>query len=307
MDAVRRSCCAALMGAALPLRAEVPLHIGVTAVILADQSAFLARWSHDLGRHCGRPVRFVVREEYQPVMDMLLRRELDAAWVCGFPYVRHAQALQLLAVPVYEGAPQYRSYLIRARGTDAVNGWRDLRGRVLAMSDPLSNSGWLVAQHALREAGVAPGELRRGFFAHGHRHVAEAVAVGLADAGAIDGYVWDTMSKLGLAAARDTEVVWRSPPYGFPPLVAPAGPLSSGLRQLCARLLAMQHDDEGRALLEALNLDGFVVADADLYEPIRALAAKVPGSGVALGRPHEGRVASSPPAVPLGGSHRIPR
>lgn len=280
MDAVRRSCCAALLGAAWPVRADASLRIGVTAVILADQSAFLARWARDLERHAGQPVRFVVRDEYRPVMDLLLGGELDAAWICGYPFVQHASALQLLAVPVYQGAPLYRAYLIRARGDAAVRGWGDLRGRVLAMSDPLSNSGWLVAQHALREAGVAPDALRRGFFAHGHRHVCEAVAVGLADAGAIDGYVWDTMLKLGMTAARDTEVVWRSPLYGFPPLVTRAGPLSGRLHHLRARLLSMPSDDEGRALLAALNLDGFTVPDASLYEPIHALAAAVPGSGV---------------------------
>lgn len=281
MNALRRACCAALLGHALPAWADgSALRIGVTAVILADQSAFLARWARDLQRYVQLPVRFVVRDEYRPVMDLLLGGAIDAAWICGYPYVQHAAQLQLLAVPIYQGAPLYRAYLIRAQGEASIRGWGDLRGRVLAISDPLSNSSWLVAQHALHEAGVPPDALRRSFYTHGHRHVCEAVAVGLADAGAIDGYVWDTMHKLGIPAARKTEVVWRSPQYGFPPMVARAGPLSLGLRRLQARLLSMTRDDEGRALLAALNLDAFAQPTADLYRSIGVLAATVPGSGL---------------------------
>lgn len=254
------------------------LRIGVTAVILADQAAFLARWADDLHRRTGSAVQFVVREEYRPVLEMLLARELDAAWICGFPYVRHRDELQLLAVPVFNGRPLYQSYLIRTRGQAAVRGWADLRGRVLAMSDPLSNSGWLVAQAQLRAAGLGPQDLRRGFFAHGHRNVAEAVAVGLADAGSIDGYVWETMHARGLDAARGTEVVWRSSWYGFPPIVAPADHEPAALREA---LLAMGGDAGGRALLAALNLDGFASATPALYDSIRELARGVPGTGVA--------------------------
>ncbi len=259
-------------------RESEPLRIGVTAVILADQAAFLARWAEYLRARTGSAVQFVVREEYQPVLEKLLVRELDAAWICGFPYVRHRGELQLLAAPMFRGRPLYQAYLIRTRGQAAVNGWADLRGRVLAMSDPLSNSGWLVARAQLYAAGLAEQDLRRGFFAHGHRNVAEAVAVGLADAGSIDGYVWETMHARGLDAARGTEVVWRSPWFGFPPIVAPSGREPTALRDA---LLAMGNDAAARPLLDALNLDGFTAATPALYDSIRELARGVPGTGVA--------------------------
>lgn len=261
-------------------RAGGALRIGVTAVILADQAAFLARWADHLQARTGSAVQFFVREEYQPVLESLLARELDAAWICGFPYVRHRRDLQLLAVPTFRGRPLYQSYLIRTRGQASIQGWADLRGRVLAMSDPLSNSGWLVAQAQLRAAGLGEQDLRRGFFAHGHRHVAEAVAAGLADAGAIDGYVWETMHARGLDAARETEVVWRSPWYGFPPIVAPADHEPASLRALRDALLAMRGDAQARGLLDALNLDGFAAATPALYDSIRELARGVPGAGV---------------------------
>jgi phosphonate transport system substrate-binding protein len=65
------------------------LRFGLTAVILADQAAFLTRWSRYLSERTGAPVVFVARESYQNILDMLFSDQLDAAWVCGYPYVLH--------------------------------------------------------------------------------------------------------------------------------------------------------------------------------------------------------------------------
>jgi len=158
-----------------------PLRVGLTAVILADQAAFLTRWSDYLAARLGLPVVFVARESYQAILDLLFSEQLDAAWICGYPYVMHQSRLQLLAIPLLAGRPYYQSYLIgQPNKASAITGWNDLKNRVLAYSDPLSNSGWLVAQAQLRRAGLTSKDLRRSFFAHGHRNVAEAVASGLA-------------------------------------------------------------------------------------------------------------------------------
>lgn len=259
------------------------MRIGLTAVILADQAAFLARWSDYLTRRVGAKVEFSSRDAYQAILEPLFAGELDAAWICGYPFVRYEPQLRLLAVPVYQGEPRYQSYLIRpaaAVGPDAVQGWADLRGKVFAYSDPLSNSGWLVAQGQLREAALTPSDLKKTFFAHGHRNVAEAVAAKLASAGSIDGYVWETMRLQGMRAAMETSVVWKSLLHGFPPLVTPARARHPSSAALQRALLDMPREDEGQALLRALNLDGFVAGSPALFDSIRRLARSVPGSGV---------------------------
>ena len=256
------------------------LRIGLTPVILADQAAFLSRWADYLAQRLGCPVVFVARDEYQPILDLMFGGQLDAAWICGYPFVRDQRQLRLVAVPLYRGQPTYQAYLIRAPGL-SINGWADLRGKVLAYSDRLSNSGWLVAQGQLAAAGIAPGDLKRAFFAHGHRNVAEAVAARLADAGSIDGYVWETMRQQKLPAASQTEVVWRSAPHGFPPIVAPVGADHPQLAAFQRVLKSMPGDEAGRTLLKALNLDGFVGGSASMFDSIRTLARSVSGSGVA--------------------------
>ena len=256
------------------------LQIGLTAVMLADQAAFLARWAEYLSERLKTRVSFVPRDDYQPLHDLLSGGQIDALWTCGYPYVRFQSQLRLLAVPLYQGQPTYQSYLIRPTQDPSVKGWSDLRGKVFAYSDPLSNSGWLVAQGQLAAVGIGPRDFRRTFFAHGHRNVAEAVAAQLANAGSIDGYVWETMRLHGMAAAGQTEVIWKSQHHGFPPLVAPLGVGHLKLDALQATLLAMNSDDAGRELLKALNLDGFVAGTPSIFDSIRKLALSVPGSGV---------------------------
>jgi phosphonate transport system substrate-binding protein len=224
----------------------------------------------------GLPVVFVARESYQNILDLLFSDQLDAAWICGYPYILHQSKLQLLATPLFNGKPLYQSYLIghQDRATE-LSGWGDLKQKVLAYSDPLSNSGWLVAQAQLRVVGLTARDLRRAFFAHGHRNVAEAVASGLAQAGCIDGYVWDTMQLQKMSAAAQTRVIWRSDWYAFPPIVAKLNDKHAALPALGAALQNMPTDAQGMSLLKALNLTGFAKPDASLFEPIKTLAASV--------------------------------
>ena len=267
---------AATQAQALKKDDTAPLRIGLTAVILADQAAFLTRWSDFLGARMGVPAVFVARESYQNILDLLFSDQLDAAWICGYPYVLHQSKLQLLATPLFNDKPFYQAYLIgRHDNRAAIKGWSDLKNRVLAYSDPLSNSGWLVAQAQMRAVGLVDQDLRRSFFAHGHRNVAEAVASGLAQAGCIDGYVWDTMQLQKMPAAAQTRVVWRSDWYAFPPMVAKRFDGNPALLALGEALLNMPADPQGMSLLKALNLTGFAVPDAAIFEPIKALAASV--------------------------------
>jgi phosphonate transport system substrate-binding protein len=257
------------------------LRIGLTPVILADQVAFLSRWGRYLTERSDCEVSFLARESYQPILDLLFSDQIDAAWICGYPFVRFESQLSLLAVPLYLGEPVYQAYLIRPKGTSSgIQGWEDLRDKVLAYSDPLSNSGWLVAQAQLAKAGINPQALKRTFFAHGHRNVAEAVASRLANAGSIDGYVWETMRQQGMAAVAQTEVVWKSEAFGFPPLVTQRGASNPGLQRVQQAMISMSDDKLGQELLRSLNLSGFTLGQPSLFDSIHRQAKAVPGSGV---------------------------
>ncbi len=251
------------------IASDRPLRFATTPVFLDDEALSLQRWQRYLEARLARPVDFVQRANYRDITDLLLAGTVDCAWICGFPYVRHRAALQLVAVPLYEHVPLYHSYLIVPRDDTASRSIAGLRNRVFAYSDPDSNSGWLAPQVALRERGIDPGGFfRRTFFTWGHRKVVQAVAVGLAQGGAVDGYVWDTLARNHSDLTGATRIVERYGPFGFPPIVARVEtPVVAELRRV---LLGMAGDAEGRTLLGLLNLDGFAPASPALFASIEA-------------------------------------
>ncbi|RMG35896.1 MAG: ABC transporter substrate-binding protein [Gammaproteobacteria bacterium] len=264
--------------------AAEPLRIGLTPVILDDRVAFLRRWSVWLAKQLGQPVNFVQRAKYQDIMEQLDRRHVDAAWICGYPYVQHLDTLDLLAVPVYRGEPLYHAYIITQRKRREVQKLEDLEGRSFAFSDPLSNSGYLYTAYRLHQLRPANGRdrfFRRTFFTWGHRHVIEAVASGLADGGSVDGYVWDQLARLHPELTGQTRIVERSPAFGFPPIVSTHGSEPGQQRQLAEVLSQMHEDPEGRELLASLGLDGFVFRTPKLYAGIALMASTVGDEGFA--------------------------
>lgn len=272
--------CALAPGAALAAvgaRTTVqPLRFGTTPVFLNEQVAMLGRWRQYLETRLGRPVQFVQRGSYREIVDLLLNDSIDAAWLCGHPFVLYESRLAVLAVPRYQGAPLYRSYLIVPTQDTATASISDLGGRVFAFSDPLSNSGYLVPRAELVRAGVRHDRFfRRTFFTFGHRRVIEAVRAGLADAGAVDGYIWDTLALQQPASVAGVKVIWRSEPHGFPPVVVRSDGSSDGARALGAALRDMSGSEAGRSILAQLNLDGFSEPVPGQFESIRALVRLV--------------------------------
>ncbi len=250
--------------------------IGLTPVFLHDQSSALKQWQSYLERQLDAKVEFVQRDTYGEITDLLLGRHLDAAWICGFPYVRHNISLQLVAVPVYEGEPLYQSYLIVPNSDNKTRDISDLKGKVFAYSDPDSNSGYLVAQVAITSKGFDPKHFfQRTFFAWSHRDVIEAVAVELAQGGAVDGYVWETLKTIDPSLIKRTRVVMKSKKFGFPPIATYLGIKPERLNKLQKAFLSMSSDSEGQLLLQRLNLDGFMVSDDRLYFDILAAANSI--------------------------------
>lgn len=263
------------VGAPLSVAAAVQtndaVRIGTTPVFLDDQVAFIGEWQAYLQRRLQRPVEFVRRGSYGEIVELLQRGQLDFAWICGYPYVRFKQQFRLLAVPLFRGKPLYQSYLIVPHTDRKTQTLLDLKGAVFAYSDPNSNSGWLVPQYELRRAGIDPTAFfGKSFFTWAHRKVVEAVGSGLAHGGAVDGYVWETLAVQRPELTARTRVAWKSPQFGFPPLVAHRSVPTAAFEQVQAALLGMSQDEEGRALLKRLNLDGFAAGDDRLFERIEA-------------------------------------
>lgn len=252
------------------------LRIGLTPVFLDDQAGFLARWRGYLEHRLQRPVIFVQRGSYREVIDLVRTGGLDFAWVCGFPFVRYSQEMTLLAVPLYRGKPLYQSYLIVPSRDARSESIADLRGKVFAYSDPDSNSGFLYPRYVLKQMGEASEAFfGKSFFTWAHRKVVEAVSIGLAQGGAVDGYVWDTLNESHPELTAQTRIVTRSPEFGYPPFVARLGVDRNSFVAMQQVLMGMTTESEGKTLLAELNLDGFVVGTPTLFDGIAQMVRAV--------------------------------
>jgi phosphonate transport system substrate-binding protein len=203
-----------------PARASAPFRLGLTPVFLDNDAAVIDGLCAALSSLMGGSIKVAQRRTYQEVTGLLLEGSVDAAWLCGYPYLQHRDQLALLGAPIWHGQPLYRSYLI-VSPEDEAQTLADLEGGLHAFSDPDSNSGWLVTASDLARMGRRPEEFfSRTFFCYGHRNVVRAVAGGLARSGRVDGYVWEALSELEPDLASGTRVLGRSEWLGFPPFVA---------------------------------------------------------------------------------------
>lgn len=264
-------------GIGLPRRAaaaEPPLAFGLTPVFMSSDLEVLEQLQAYLEAASGQAVQLVTRRTYQEITALLVSGQVDAAWICGYPFVQNRRELALIAVPLWQGEPLYRSYVIvdADRGLDD---WSDIAGDIHAFSDPDSNSGYLVTSALLAERGWRPESFfRKSFFTYGHRNVVRAVASGLAESGSVDGYVWEVMRDMEPGLTAQTRVLRRSEPLGFPPVAAARARSDDRRTQaLAGALLSMHESPLGQRVLDLLRLDGFAPAEPRLFDTIAAKVA----------------------------------
>lgn len=250
-------------------RAQPIFRLGLTPVFLDNDAGVIDGLRRALSRGMGREIELVQRRTYQEVTGLLLERSLDAAWLCGYPYLQHVDLLDLVAVPVWRGGPRYQSYLI-VGADDPAGDLADLRGSTHAFSDPDSNSGYLVTATNLRRMGEqAESFFSRAIFTYGHRNVVRAVADGLVRSGSVDGYVWEALAAIEPDLTARTRVIDRSEWLGFPPVCARRDSLASEpVQALQSSLLSLAETKEGQQALMSLQLDGFQRATPTLFDGI---------------------------------------
>lgn len=261
------------------VRAEAPIRLGLTPVFLDNDGEVILRLREALAGGTGRAIEMVQRRTYQEVTGLLLEGSVDAAWLCGFPFLQHEESLALLGVPVWRGAPLYQSYLI-VQPEDPATGLNDLRGGTHAFSDPDSNSGWLVTTSDIVRMGARPEEFfARTLFAYGHRNVARSVAAGLTRSGSIDGYVWEALAQVEPELTARTKVIGQSEKLGFPPFVTRKDRVGSQtFERLHQALLDLELSPEGQQALHLLQLDRIDQGDVQLFDGIRARMRDVQGT-----------------------------
>jgi len=226
-----------------------------------------------IGQRLHRSVEVLQRGSYAEINDLIRAGTVDLAVVCSRAYVvGHREfGMELLVVPQIRGRTTYHSLIIVPRNSPARK-VGDLRGKVFAFSDPLSNSGRLAPTYLLYTMGTAPQAFfARTLFTYSHDRSVEAVTHHLVDGAAVDSLVYNGLCASYPEIKERTRVLWRSPPYAMSPFVVPPQLPISLKRQLRKVLLAMDKEAEGQALLTQLQIDRFVLIPDSAYDSIRAM------------------------------------
>ena len=245
-----------------------PIRIGVTPAIVHDDYLVMMDLRQYLERKTARVVELVPRNSYRETIDLIKHGQLDFAWVSAYSFVysQHNLKTRLLAVPVIDGHPYFRSYLIVPASDLITTSLAQMEGKIFAYADPYSYTGYLLPRYELRRVGKnANTFFAKAFFAWGHKKVIRAVASGLADGAYVNSFVWDSLAVSEPELTVGTRIVTRSAECGSPPLIASGQTSEQDFMALRRVLFDMSADPEGVKLLKRLHLDGFVAGDAKAY------------------------------------------
>ncbi|MBI5933083.1 MAG: phosphate/phosphite/phosphonate ABC transporter substrate-binding protein [Chloroflexi bacterium] len=257
----------------------VPLRVAIAAVIspkgtLESYSPLLDYLETKLNR----PVELIQRRTYLEVNDLIEHGEVDLAFVCTSAYVEGHDTfgMELLVAPQVKGKTTYNSVLIVPMDSPAQS-MVDLRGKVLAFTDPISLSGRVYPTSMVNELGYTPEEFfARTFFTYSHDEAIRAVASGLADGAAVDSLVYEFAIARDPSLKEKVRVIHTSPNFGIPPVVVSPFTRPQIKLELQTLLLGMVSDLEARAALAAIGVDSFVLIDDGAYDGVRALLKEIP-------------------------------
>lgn len=248
-----------------------PLRIAVGSMITPRAGfAYYRRLLDYIGEKMGRPVKFVGREKYAEVNELLKTGSLDIAFVCSGPYVegRDEFGLQLLAIPVAYGETVYYSYIIVQKDSP-IKTFEGLRGKTFAFADPDSNTGKLVPTYMLARMGETPDSFFREYvYTYAHDKSIKEVANKMVDGAAVDSLVWNYLNKTDPEYTSRTSIILKSPPYGIPPVVVRPGLDAATKTTIREIFLGLHKDEKGKEILKGMMIDRFVEGNNASYKSI---------------------------------------
>lgn len=259
---------------------EQHLHIAVGGMITPKAGyGYYRQFLDYIGEKLGMKVDFVDRENYAEINELVRTGVVDAAFVCGGPYVdgHDAFGMELLVAPQAYGGTVYYSYIIVSKNSP-IAGFQGLRGKRFAFTDPLSNTGTLVPTYMLARMNETPDTFFKGYiFTQTHDNAIKAVAQGIVDGAAVDSLIWEYENRTNPEFTSKTKVIKRSPPYGIPPVVV-SRRLAPQLRKRLQQVFLNAHRDEkGKAILAGMMIDRFVPIEDSAYGSIREMKGWIAG------------------------------
>ena len=250
----------------------------MNARMYAVTPAVEALWRALLGhvtRDAGVPLEYVSYPAPQPLEALWSRRDLGAAFMCGFPIALGLAPVQVIAAPVPRapwaaGRPLYRTDLI-VRADAPYQRLEDTFGARSGWTVAHSHSGFNAWRHHLLGYRQAQhprlyGQMRRELITA--RAVLDAVREGAIDVGPLDAYWHLLIARHAPELTAGIRVLGATATAPIPPLVAAAGAPASMLQALRGAFLAAAGRPWFAPFGEELLLERFSEANGERYAPL---------------------------------------
>ncbi|MBC9878710.1 phosphate/phosphite/phosphonate ABC transporter substrate-binding protein [Bradyrhizobium sp. INPA01-394B] len=208
-----------------------------------------------------------------PLSDLWARRDLAAAFMCGFPFMLSAERPRPVAAPVpsgalYQGRPVYATHLV-VRADSRFQSLEDTFGGRLGFTVPDSHSGYNALRHHL-----VPYFRRHGARLYREsvgplttpRRVIAALLDGEIDVGPLDSYALDLILRHDPPLASQIRIVATTDLAPIPFLVAAAACPDDIVAKLQAALRTFATAPACASLRDRLCLDAFAAVQLADYE-----------------------------------------
>jgi phosphonate transport system substrate-binding protein len=225
----------------------------------------------------GQPVEMLYRKTYDEMDRLLEQGEVDAAFICGAPYVEDKKRFgaELLVVPQVAGSPLYRSFIIVHRDSD-IQSFNELQGRSFAFTDPKSNSGRLYPVFLLARKGKGIEDFFDSYmYSYSHNKSIELVAKKEVDGAAVESLIYEYMQKKKSPYVQQTRIIDQSQYFGSPPLVATPKTATFIKSIIVETLVNMHQNPKGKNILNSVLIERFVQVEDSNYDSIREMLSFV--------------------------------
>jgi len=216
----------------------------------------------------GVTLRIEYSESYGEILDKFRAGKIDLAYLGPLPYValreKFPQATPIVHFNEKNGKPAYTCAIVAL--ADAKLGLKDIKGKKVALTQPLSTCGYLSTDGLLRQAGATL-EQNRYRYLDKHDEVALAVTRGEFDAGGLKTAIGKKYAHLGLAVIAET-----APLPGFA-LVANASTVKGERIAQIQKMLESVDAATRNAWGDNIRHGAVAARDAD-YDTVRKLRAR---------------------------------
>lgn len=230
-----------------------------------------------------RPAILIQRKTYEELNMMLAGGDCDIAFISTGAYTSYhgMQPIEILTMTQTYGSVFYKAYLVVPADSDIWE-FSQLRGKVMAFTDPISYSGRLVVDYKLLdEYNTTPEQFfQRCFYTYNHDKSVWAVANNLADVAGIDNQVYEHDLKNNPELAKKLRVIEETDPVPTGPVVIRSDFPTAEKEQIREIFYNMSNEPTLKPFMTQVMIDQFVPASPSAYDELRRKynqLARLPG------------------------------